>query len=79
VVVGSYDRPSEQRLRRALRTKLTLPLGRPSGTEREVSQPLVTFLRSNVDGEAVEQKDDDCFGVVRCQHGLRFRAQSDNP
>jgi hypothetical protein len=37
------------------------------------------FLLSNVDGEAVEQEDDNCLGIVRRHHGLRLHARSDNP
>jgi type II secretory pathway pseudopilin PulG len=39
-----------------------------------VSLSFSPFLLSNVDSEAVEQEDDNCFGVVRCHHGLRFHA-----
>jgi hypothetical protein len=64
------------RYRRA-RCNASKPTPRSSSAWR--SRSFATFLLSYVDGEAVEQEDDNCFGVVRCHHGLRFHAQSDNP
>jgi hypothetical protein len=46
---------------------------------RGVSQSFATFLLCYVDGEAVEQKGDNCFSVARCHHGSAIHALSDNP
>jgi hypothetical protein len=40
----------------------------PAITKRVVSRSFATFLLCCVDGEAIEQEGDNCFGVARC-HG----------